>query len=323
MTYPTLGGRAGAAEPNGEARTTAPPPPPAQPSRRRDGVPRPLGSVLRVRGGTRRPRGGALRTRGGPVRPPLLLLAAALLAVLVLAAGCGSSATADEGEAAAPRELNVFAAASLTEAFTRIGADFTAAHPDVKVTFNFAGSNDLVTQIRQGAPADVLATADTSTMDDAGDLVTGPRPFAANTLVIAVAPGNPLGISGLEDLSRKDVKVVLAAPEVPAGKYADEILSRAGVAVEPVSLEVTVKGVVTKVALGEADAGIVYVTDVSAAQGDIDGVTIPDGQNVAAVYPLGAVAASAHADDAAAFVDFVLSDAGQGILADHGFLPAP
>jgi molybdate transport system substrate-binding protein len=160
-------------------------------------------------------------------------------------------------------------------------------------------------------------------MDDAGDLVDDAQAFAANKLVIAVAPSNPLGITGLEDLSREDVKVVLAAPEVPAGKYAGEILSEAGVEVEPVSLEVTVKGVATKVALGEADAGIVYVTDVSAAQGDIEGIALPDDENVVAVYPLGAVAASAHADAAAAFVDFVLSAAGQKVLADHGFLPAP
>jgi molybdate transport system substrate-binding protein len=249
---------------------------------------------------------------------------AALLTLLAAAtAGCGTSGTTDAGEGAATRELTVFAAASLTEAFTDIAADFTAAEPDVKVVFSFAGSNDLVTQIRQGAPADVLATADTGTMDDAGDLVTDPQPFAANTLIIAVAPGNPLGITGLGDLARADIKLVLAAPEVPAGKYAGEILSAAGVEVEPVSLEVTVKGVVTKVALGEADAGIVYVTDVAAAGGDIDGVTIPEDENVVAVYPLGAVAASQNADDASAFVDFVLSADGQRILADHGFLPAP
>jgi molybdate transport system substrate-binding protein len=258
------------------------------------------------------------------IHPRLLPVAAVLLALLAaLAAGCGASATTEGGQDAAPRELSVFAAASLTEVFTQIGGDFMAANPDVKVTFNFAGSNDLVTQIQQGAPADVLATADTTTMGNAGDLVAAPRPFATNKLVIAVAPGNPLGITGLDDLSREDVKVVLAAPEVPAGKYADEILSRAGVRVDAVSLEVTVKGVATKVALGEADAGIVYVTDVSAAEGDIDAVEIPDDENVIAVYPLGTVAAAGLPEGAAAFVDYVLSADGQSILADHGFLPAP
>jgi molybdate transport system substrate-binding protein len=304
MNHPTRGGRAVAAEPNGEARPAALLPHHVQQGRRR-GVP------FRARA-------------GGWRRPGALLLLATLLAVLVTAgAGCGASATAGGGEPADPREITVFAAASLTEAFTQIAADFTAAEPQVKVVFSFAGSNDLVTQIRQGAPADVLATADTGAMDDAGDLITDPQPFAANKLIIAVAPGNPLGVTGLGDLSRDDVKVVLAAPEVPAGKYADEILSRAGVEVEPVSLEVTVKGVVTKVALGEADAGIVYVTDVTAAEGDIDGVTIADDENVVAVYPLGVVTASARPDDAAAFVDFVLSADGQKVLADHGFLPAP
>lgn len=303
MIHPTHGGRAVAAEPNGEARTTALPPHHTPRSRRR---------------------GGLLRPHAGRVRPHLLPMMAGLLVVLAVAAvGCGTSATTESDEAAAPRELNVFAAASLTEAFTQIGAGFTASEPDVQVVFNFAGSNDLVTQIRQGAPADVLATADTTTMDDAGELVLDPRPFAANRLVIAVAPGNPLGISGLDDLAREDVKVVLAAPEVPAGKYAGEILDRAGVLVEPVSLEVTVKGVATKVALGEADAGIVYVTDVAAAKGDLQGVEIPDDENVIAVYPLGTVAASGHADDAQAFVDYVLSADGRKVLSEHGFLPAP
>jgi molybdate transport system substrate-binding protein len=250
---------------------------------------------------------------------------AALLAVLALAAaGCGSS-TGSTSHAAEdqPRELNVFAAASLTESFEQLGDQFTAAHPNVTVTFNFAGSNDLVTQIQQGAPADVLATADTKNMDAAGDLVDTPRTFAGNKLVIAVAPGNPKGITGLADLAREDLKVVLAAPEVPAGKYAQEIFARADVTVRPVSLEVSVKGVVTKVSLGEADAGIVYVTDVTAAGDKLEGVAIPDDQNVVAAYPIAAVAASEHAGDAAAFVDLVLSGEGLQVLAEKGFLPAP
>jgi len=304
MHHPTHGGRAVAAEPKGEARATAPPPHHIRWRRRRGALPRE-------------------RVAGSSLSRPRLVAVALLALLAATTAGCGASGTAEDGGPAASRELTVFAAASLTEAFTDIAADFTAAQPEVKVVFSFAGSNDLVTQIGQGAPADVLATADTGTMDDAGDLVTGPRPFAANKLIIAVAPGNPLGITGLDDLSSRDVKVVLAAPEVPAGKYADEILSRAGVDVEPVSLEVTVKGVVTKVALGEADAGIVFATDVTASGGDVDGVTIPDEANVVAVYPLAAVTASASAGDAGDFIAFVLSADGQRILADHGFLPAP
>ena len=302
MTIPTHGGRAVDAEPNGEAQATAPPP--HHPSRG-------------VRGRAVLPR---RRSAGRPVR---LLVALLLLAVLALLAACGAatdSATSPGGE---PRELSVFAASSLTDAFTQLGEDFTAAHPDVSVTFNFAGSNDLVTQLGQGAPADVLATADTRSMDAVGDLAGAPRAFAGNQLVIAVAPGNPEGITGLADLADDDLKVVLAAPEVPAGKYADEVLAKAGVAVKPVSLEVSVKGVVTKVSLGEADAGIVYSTDVDAAKGKIDGVAIPDSQNVIATYPITALAASEHPDDAQAFVDLVLSAQGQKTLADTGFLPAP
>jgi molybdate transport system substrate-binding protein len=250
---------------------------------------------------------------------------AALLAALALGlAACGdASGSMEEGETAEQRELMVFAAASLTEVFTRFGEDLEAGRPGLKVTFNFAGSNDLVTQLQHGAPADVLATADTGTMAKAGEFVVEPQAFAGNKLVIVVAPGNPKGITGLAGLSSKDVKVVLAAPEVPAGKYAGEVLSRAGVHVDPVSLEVTVKGVLTKVALGEADAGIVYVTDVAAARGDVDGVAIPGDENVIATYPIATVAASVYPDDAQAFLDLVLSVEGQKVLADHGFLAAP
>jgi molybdate transport system substrate-binding protein len=261
------------------------------------------------------PRRGAAARRGGAV-----LLVALLTALMALAAACGSS-TSSSG--AGSRELTVFAAASLTEAFTQLGDQFTAAHPDVKVTFEFAGSGDLVAQLRQGAPADVLATADSSSMDKAASETGAPRDFAGNKLIIAVEPGNPKRIAGLSDLARKDLKVVLAAPEVPAGKYAEEALAKAGVTVHPVSLEESVKGVVTKVSLREADAGIVYVTDVDAAQGEIEGVALPEGQNVLATYPIATVEGSTHADDAQAFVDLVLSEAGQKVLSGHGFLPAP
>jgi molybdate transport system substrate-binding protein len=249
----------------------------------------------------------------------------ALLALLALAAtACGTTAgSTTDTTGDQPRELSVFAAASLTDAFTQLGADFTAARPAVKVSFNFAGSNDLLTQLQQGAPADVLATADTKNMDAAGELVGSPQAFAGNKLIIAVAPGNPQHVTGLADLARDDLKVVLAAPEVPAGKYAGEALGKAGVTVHPVSLEVSVKGVVTKVSLGEADAGIVYVTDVAAAGGKLDGVAIPDEQNVVATYPIATVVASERGEDAQAFIDIVLSAAGQKVLADFGFLPAP
>ena len=302
MTIPTHGGRAVAAEPTGEVRATTLPP--HHPSR----------------GAQRCAAASGGRGATTPPRRPLALVGALLAALALAATACG---TASETIAGQPRELSVFAAASLTDAFTQLGSDFTAGHPDVKVSFNFAGSNDLVTQLQQGAPADALATADDASMEKAAGLTGRPQSFATNKLVIAVAPGDPEHITGLADLARKGIKVVLAAPEVPAGKYAAAVLGEAGVTVEPVSLEVSVKGVVTKVSLGEADSGIVYVTDVSAAKGAIDGVTIPDDQNVIASYPIATLSDSRYPDDTKAFMDFVLSADGQKVLADHGFLPVP
>ena len=260
------------------------------------------------------PRRGAHASRAA-------LVGVLALLVVAFAAACGAGSTTSAADD--PRELNVFAAASLTEAFTELGDRFTAEHPGVTVAFNFAGSNDLVTQLQQGAPADVLATADTGNMEKAASLTGAPQAFAGNELVIAVEPGNPEGISGLADLTGEDLKVVLAAPEVPAGKYAQEALAKAGVTVQPVSLEVTVKGVVTKVSLGEADAGIAYVTDVAAAQGKIDGIAIPADLNVVATYPIATLRDAADPADAQAFVDLVLSAEGQAVLAEYGFLPAP
>ena len=265
-----------------------------------------------------------LRARGArtAARARRRVLACVLLVAapaVALAAGCGEASTADE--TAEPVELTVFAAASLTEAFTELGGLYADAHPGSTVTFNFAGSQDLVAQLGQGAPADVLATADTATMDMVGDLVVTPASFAGNRLAIAVAPGNPEGIGSLDDLARDGLKVVLVAPEMPAGTYAQQILDTAGVKVDPVSLEVSVKGVVTKISLGEADAGIVYVTDVAAADGEIDGVDIPDGANVVATYPIAVVVATERSDAAQAFVDLVLSEDGQAVLRDFGFLP--
>jgi molybdate transport system substrate-binding protein len=264
----------------------------------------------------------ALRHGGASRRRAALPLIAALVAGLVLVVpGCGSAETSSSG--GDQRELTVLAASSLTEAFTQLGDRFTAAHPDVKVTFDFAGSSDLVAQLQQGAPADVLATADTTSMDKVASLTGAPQAFAGNKLIIAIEPGNPKHIDELADLAATDLKVVLAAPEVPAGKYAQQALAKAGVTVRPVSLEESVKGVVTKVSLGEADAGIVYVTDVDAAAGKIEGVPIPDDENVLATYPIATLDGSGDPEDARAFVDLVLSAEGQKVLADHEFLPSP
>jgi molybdate transport system substrate-binding protein len=247
-------------------------------------------------------------------------LAAVLLVATLLAAGCGGN---DSSGGGSPTEIKVFAAASLTAAFNQLGERYTAANGGTKVTFNFAGSQALATQIRQGAPADVFASADVPNMDKVKDLVDAPQNFASNQLQIVVEQGNPKGVKTLDDLANPDLKVVLAAPEVPAGKYAKQMLDQAGVAVQPVSQEDNVKAVVTKVSLGEADAGIVYVTDVTAGGDKVEGVDIPRDQNVTATYPIAAVKASKNQQQAQAFVDLVRSPDGQQVLASFGFLPPP
>jgi molybdate transport system substrate-binding protein len=255
-------------------------------------------------------------------RSRLPRVAALLLAGTLLVAACGGQEPPG-GAPASAGEIKVFAAASLTAAFTEFGRRFTAVSGGTRVTFNFAGSQALATQIRQGAPADVFASADVPNMEKVKNLTGDPKAFAGNRLQIVVERGNPKGIGGLGDLARTDLKVVLAAEEVPAGRYADQVLDRAGVRVSPVSREDSVKAVVTKVSLGEADAGIVYATDVRAGGDEVQGVAIPTGQNVTATYPIATVKASRAPDEAQAFLDLVLSDQGRQVLADHGFLPPP
>lgn len=219
-------------------------------------------------------------------------------------------------------QVTVFAAASLTAAFTELGEAFMAEYSDATVTFNFAGSSELVTQINEGAPADVFASADLSnmsTLTDAGNNGSEPVQFATNLAAIIVAPGNPLGITSVADLANDDVVVVVCAPEVPCGKYAATIFENAGVTVTAKSLEENVKAVVTKVTLGEADAGIVYATDVIAAGDDAEGVAIPADINVVAQYPIAVTKEAPSPVAAQAFVDFVMSEQGQQILASYGF----
>ncbi len=213
-------------------------------------------------------------------------------------------------------------AASLTDAFTEIGTAFTAANPDATANFSFDASSALVTQITEGAPADVFASADTTNMDklvEAGLEGTEPETFATNLLTIIVAPDNPLGITGVADLQDPDITTVICAAEVPCGRYAGEIFAAAGVTVEPASLEQNVRGVVTKVTSGEADAGIVYVTDVIAAGDEASMVEIPDDINVVAEYPIATVAESGNLDVGQAFIDFVTSEDGRAILGKYGF----
>lgn len=234
-----------------------------------------------------------------------------------LGASCGSD------DAAAPGDVTVFAAASLTAAFTEIGDAFMVEHPDATVTFNFAASSELVTQIGEGAPADVFASADLNNMTklaDAGNNGSKPVVFATNLAEIIVAPGNPKGITGVADLANEDLIVVLCAPDVPCGTYATTILENAGVTVTPKSLEENVKAVVSKVTLGEADAGIVYATDVTAAGDDAAGVKIPADVNVVAEYPIALTKDAPNAEGAQAFIAFVTGEQGQSILASYGFL---
>jgi molybdate transport system substrate-binding protein len=257
------------------------------------------------------------------LRSRFIRLAPLAVAVALLAAACGSTDdNSSNGNSGSPTEIKVFAAASLTAAFGKIGQDFTAANPNTKVTFSFAGSQALATQIQQSAPADVFASADTTNMGKVSSLVNTPTNFASNLLQIVVAKGNPKGIKTLSDLSNPDAKVVLAAPDVPAGKYAAQALSAQHVTVKPVSLEDNVKAVITKVSLGEADAGIVYVTDVTAGD-KVEGVDIPNTQNVVATYPIATVKASTHQSQAQSFMDMVTSDQGQQVLKSFGFLPPP
>jgi molybdate transport system substrate-binding protein len=239
---------------------------------------------------------------------------ALLAALLVPVTACSSTSTSQPNGNDEPHKVVVFAASSLTDAFTAIGKAYEQSHRRTTVTFSFAGSSDLVQQVRQGAPADVIATASTTTMDQASDELARPaEPFARNKLVIVTAPGNPMHIESLADLARSGVIVVLAAQGVPAGDYARQALGDAHVTVHPKSLEDNVRGVLTKVELGEADAGVVYATDALAAGKKVDSTPIPNAP--IATYPIGAVD-----DDGKGFVDFVLSSRAQQILARYGFL---
>ncbi len=242
---------------------------------------------------------------------------AARTVVALVAAAAALSACAAAPSASEPAEtVTVFAAASLRGAFDEIAAAFEADSPDVRVEAVYDGSSTLVTQIAEGAPADVLATADEATMARAGALAPDPAVFATNTLVIAVPAGNPGAVASLADLA--DVTTVLCAPEVPCGAAAAELLRRAGVAVAPASLEQNVAAVLTKVAAGEADAGLVYATDAQSQ--DRVRAIVPEGAaEVVNRYPLAVLADAPHPEAAAAFVAFVRSAAGQDILARHGF----
>jgi len=261
---------------------------------------------------------------------------AVLLVSLALVTACGGAAIqATPSPTARPTvaptatttpltgKLTIFAAASLTESFNALAKEFTTQNPGVTITPNYAGSSALVTQIINGAQADIFASADEANMQKLVDakLNSGDsKIFANNKLQIAVQAGNPKKITQLADLARNDLIVVLAAPSVPVGTYGQQAFDKAGVKVTPKSLETDVKQVVAKVSLGEADAGIVYSTDVKAGGAKVEGVTIPDQYNVVAKYPISLVKGTMNESAAKAFVDFVSSAKGKEILASFGFI---
>lgn len=264
-----------------------------------------------------------------------ITMTATLSVAALFLAGCGSTAgsvgtassvgAATGGSSGASGTVtgtvNVFAAASLKESFTTLGAQFESAHPGSKVVFNFGPSSGLAIQVTQGAPADVFASASASTMDQVvkAGAASGPRTFAKNVMEIAVPASNPAGITGVADLAKSGVKVALCQPAVPCGVVAATVFANAGLKVTPVSQEADVKAVLTKVGLGEVDAGVVYVTDVRSAGDRVKGIEIPTDVNASTAYPIVALTKAANPAGAKAFTDYVLSTDGATVLTAGGF----
>lgn len=266
--------------------------------------------------------------RTAPRRSLRLLSALALgTGVLLAASACAAPAATPTPTASAMTDelsgsITVYAAASLKTTFTELAEDFEEAHPGTTVELTFAGSSDLVTQLTNGAPGDVFASADEKNMaklTDA-DLVEGdPVDFATNVLQIAVPPSNPAGVKTFADLARPDVKTVVCAPQVPCGAATVSVEDATGVALSPVSEESSVTDVLGKVTSGEADAGLVYVTDVIAAGDTVQGIAFPESSEAVNTYPIAPLAGSANPAVAAAFAAYVVSAEEQRVLADAGF----
>jgi molybdate transport system substrate-binding protein len=261
--------------------------------------------------------------------------AATLLTASVMAAGlvgCGSNENSGTSSASSPSasgsssaslsgNITVFAAASLTESFTEIGKQFEAANPGTNVTFSFGASSALAEQINAGAPADVFASAAPKNMDhvvSAGG-ASDSKVFATNKMEIASPPSNPAHVASVNDLAKSSVKTALCQPQVPCGSVAQQVFTNAKITVKPVTLEPDVKSVLSKVQLGEVDAGMVYVTDMKAAGDKVKGVEIADDVNASTDYPIAALTKSGNAAVASAFVDMVLSPAGESVLTAAGF----
>lgn len=225
-------------------------------------------------------------------------------AAILMLAGCTTPGPVESGGT-----VTVFAAASLTGAFDEIAGDFEAANPGVDVVLNFGGSASLANQIAEGAPADVFASAAGASAAGADGEI-----FATNVLEIAVPVGNPGAVAGIEDFANPDLTLAICAVEVPCGAAAQHVFDAAGMTAAPDTLEQDVKAVLTKVVLGEVDAGLVYRTDVLAARADVDGIDFPEAAAAVNRYPI-----VAFTEPGAAFADWVLSDAGQAVLARAGF----
>jgi molybdate transport system substrate-binding protein len=257
-----------------------------------------------------------------PGRRPLVTVA--LLALALPLAACGYDDTAGpsgtDSSAGGGTTITVLAAASLTGTFTDLADRFEADHPGTQVRLAFDSSASLAQQALEGAPADVLATADTATMDSAADaLAADPQVFASNTMVLATPKDNPAGIATFADLDRGGVDYVACVDTAPCGRVAAALIADNGLRTEPASLEVDVKAVLAKVTSDEADAGFVYRTDAVAAAGDVTSVEIPHAQDEPTTYPIATLQQSEESDLAGRFVDLVLSDQGQQVLADAGF----
>ncbi|GAA2810128.1 molybdate ABC transporter substrate-binding protein [Saccharopolyspora taberi] len=240
-------------------------------------------------------------------------IVAGLLAVLLLGA-CGQAGSEQQ------RTLTVLAAASLTESFDELGQRFSADHPGVRVTFDYQGSSTLAEQVNQGRAADVFASADTRNMDRAAANLNGAaQPFATNRLAIAVPKGNPKGIRSLADLTAPDRVVVVCAPQVPCGSASEQVEKAAGVQLAPASEEDDVKSVLQKVAAGEADAGLVYVTDARSAADKVDAIEFPEAQQAVNTYPIAALKSAPEPELAAQFLEYVRGPVGREVLGARGF----
>jgi molybdate transport system substrate-binding protein len=259
----------------------------------------------------------------------VLVLSSAVLVGLTACGGspaddAASGTTSSSSDSELSGTLTVFAAASLTDVFAELGDQLKADNPDLDITFNFAGSSALATQIAQGAPADVFASANEAQMKvvmDAGLEGEDPTVFTSNVLEIAVPKGNPAKVAGLSDFAHPDLTLAVCAPDVPCGAAATTVFQAAGITARPDTLEEDVKAALTKVQLGEVDAALVYATDVLAAGGQVEGMEFPEAEQAINEYLICTLKAAPNPDAGRAFVDLVNSEEGQQALADAGFRP--